>query len=201
MDGRGERRLGAAVFVVRRNPREHEYFAVEYDVRGPDLDPSEILNRADIGADEGVELIDRRRSARGGPETRGGHRSQRNFLRCPPERTSHHLQHDQRTASGLFRDNLRLTVVDLPAVREFHRESQTRMEKAAAADDALIRVVAVHDAVDALQEGIALDGKAVGAGLGLLDRRAHALDPIFRRRMRRKPVRHAFVVADLFDAS
>ena len=169
------------------------------DVRGANAGAAEILQRSLVSAHECIEPVDRRAPAAQRTEAGAFHLSQRDFLNGTACRALDDLKQHHRLLPGFLRDDLRLTVRHVPSGREFDREPQVRMQKRGAAHDALIRVVAVDDAVNPVQIPVVIGPEPFSALLRFTHGRLHALHAILRRRMRLQPVRHALVVARLFD--
>ena len=107
-------------------------------------------------------------------------------------------QHHEHLVARLLRDDLLVAVGDLPALRKLDREAQRRMQEHVAADDAVFRIVAEDDAVDAREIAVAIDDpRALAAGAHFLHRLADARRAVLGLRMRRQPVRHAVAIGHL----
>src|SRR5437867_1971980 len=123
-------------------------------------------------------------------------RSERSAVSWYPRQRDLH----DRVLLRAHRDHRLLAVAHRPAVGERHAEPQLRMEKLAALEIALARVRAEHQAVEALEVGLTVDGRARE---GLRPGRDLLLDPpaaILRVGVRCEPLRHAAAALRLAHA-
>src|SRR5262245_24796397 len=132
---------------------------------------TQVLHLALVNPDECVETVDS-----GGftftadePEARAVHAVLRNLLDVASAGHFHELHQHEHVGARRLDNHLLGTVGDFPLLRKVDSEPQDRMEKGAAARDALLWIFAVDDAVDALGERIAIGRKRPACRFQLLN--------------------------------
>src|SRR5262245_7868747 len=157
--------------VWRTEAGDQVHVAIVNDVRGAHPDVAEPFERTLVQTNERVEAVHLIAAAAQDPKTRILHLRAGDVLDAIATRHLDLLEQHIHVRARRLRNNLLGTVLNVPTVREVDPETERRVNERGAADDPLIWIVAVDDAVHRAKHRVAIANQVRTACGQLLDRR------------------------------